>query len=341
MQLNPHPPVDDGLRQLLGAIAAPPPAPVPTPRHRYVWVGLVLGMSALLAAGLGLRPAASPVATAPGATEAAAPAVGTATPPAPAGRSVLDATGYVHASRQATVSSEVTGRLAHVYTHEGDYVKKGQVLADLETANVETQIGLARAELASRRNLGREAQVRLADANQKFERTRSLMERGFVSHQQLDGEQFNVRLLQAQLQTSEGEVEAARRRLDIQLQQLANTRIVAPFDGLVIEQPAQVGEIVSPISAGGGFTRTGICTLIDINDFEVEVNVNEQFIGKVGSGQNVSIRPQAYPDLTLKGKVRSVMPAASRDTAAVKVRIAFVERDARVLPNMGVNIAFE
>lgn len=180
-----------------------------------------------------------------------------------------------------------------------------------------------------------------AHVQRQLERTRVLVGQGYISRQQLETDQARLALLEAQIATSQSQIEVTRQRVRIQRQYLQNTRIVAPFDGLVVEQPAQVGEIVSPVSAGGGFTRTGIATVLDTDSLAVEVNVSEQYIGQVRQGQPVTIRMQAYPDLALKGEVSTVMAAASRDTAAVKVQIALRDHDPRVLPNMGANVSFE
>jgi len=339
----------DEMRRLLSSIHTLPPAAAPQPaapgtRKWLAWVAGLLIVSGWGLAGFALtRPAGQGRANAAAHAAAADAHAGAAKPGAsasPAG-SVLDASGYVYATRHATVSSEITGRVAHVYTREGEFVKKGTLLADLEVANFLTPIRLAEAELASNRSLLTEAQVQLDEARHKFERTQSLVAHGFLSNQKLDDDKYRIALLEAQAGTRKSEIEAARKRLAIQEQQLNNTRVYAPFDGVVTEQPAQVGEIVSPISAGGGFTRTGICTLLDVSSLEVQVNVSEQFIGKVHKDQKVKIRMQAYPDLALKGVVSSVMPAANRDTAAIKVSIAFIDRDDRVLPNMGANVSFE
>lgn len=328
------------MRQLLTTLHAVPQPQLATRRRR---LPLLLAIGTVVLVAVALIQLRRQWGTNPATLTGAAPALHASAPVAQVASvgAALDASGFVYATRHATVSSDITGRVAHIYTQEGARVKKGELLADLEPSNFLTQIALGEAELVSKRNLSQEAEVQLAEARNKFDRTQLLVERGFISNQQLDTDQYRITLLQAQLATSRGEINAASKRLAIQQQQLVSTRILAPFDGVVVEQPAQVGEIVSPISAGGGFTRTGICTLIDSHALEVQVNVNEQFIGKVHPDQAVRIRLQAYPELVLKGAVSAIMPAASRDTAAVKVKIAFASDDPRVLPNMSANVAFE
>lgn len=340
----------DEMRELLSAIGTPPSAAMVAQTPARAWHTYIMAVMLVVAGCVivflyfrqpPLAGSAQGKDAASRSASASAVAGDKAGASAPSGPSVLDASGYVFAMRQATVSSETTGRLAHVYTEEGATVTKGQLLADIDSANVVVQISLAQAELVSARKNLASSQVQRDEAKAKFERTRKLVAQGFLSSQQLDTDRFQLDFLDAQLAARASDIEVAGKRLQIQQQQLTNTRILAPFDGMVIEQPAQVGEIVSPISAGGGFTRTGICTLLDINSLGVQVNVSEQFIGKVHRGQPVKIKVQAYPELMLKGVVSKIMPAASRETAAVKVQIGFIERDPRVLPNMGVNVSFQ
>jgi len=329
----------DHMRELLGAIHDRP-TPVERksiPRYWFVAIAiLVVSVAALFLFDVPSQP--SPKAAPAQLVETPSPSVNSAPPQKP---SRLDASGYIVSTNSATVSAEITGRLERIYAREGVAVKKGDILADLEPGVLVGEISLAKAQIESRRNAVNEIKVQLDEAKSRYERVRALTEKGFVGQQQFESEQFNVKLLESRLATSLSDIEVSKKQLEIQQQQLSKIHILAPFDGVVVEQPAQVGEIVSPISAGGGFTRTGICTLVDIASLEVVVNVNEQFIGQVYPGQNVAIHLQSYADLLIKGKVSSIIPAANRDTAAVKVRIAFNNKDPRVLPNMGVNVSFE
>jgi RND family efflux transporter MFP subunit len=335
----------DDVRQLLTAIHAGPSLAEEMPRRGSNWaiafLVLLIAVGCIAALFYFRQPNANSAPALATKKASATAAKGGNVQSGAAGGSVLDASGYVFATRQATVSSETTGRLAHVYIEEGSNVTKGQLLADIDSNNVLVQIALAEAELESARKAFNSAKIQRDEGKNKLERTRRLVVQGFLSKQQLDTDLSQLDFLDAQSASRLGDIDVSKKRLLIQQQQLKNTRILAPFDGLVVEQSAQVGEIVSPISAGGGFTRTGICTLLDINSLGVQVNVSEQFIGKVRKGQDVTIRVPAYPDIKLKGVLGKIMPAASRETAAVKVQIDFVERDARVLPNMSVNVSFQ
>jgi len=259
---------------------------------------------------------------------------------APAGDGVLlQASGYVVAERQATVSAEVTGRLAALHVHAGDHVKRGQLLAELDPSALDAQIALADAELAAQRGGQRELGVQIEQARAALARTQALVDQGFVSPQQVENERYRLTLLESQRDTHDRQVEVAQRQLQLRREFASQLRVVAPFDGIVTESAAQVGEIVSPISAGG-FTRSGICTLVDLHSLLVEVKVNEKFIQRVRDGQAVRVSLQADASAHQQGRVSAVMPAAERETGTVKVRISLPDPDARILPNMGVDVAF-
>lgn len=257
------------------------------------------------------------------------------------GSAGLDASGYVVASRQATVSSETTGRLAEILVKEGDRVVKGQALARLDASQLEQQIRLAQAQLDAARSSLAQHEVDIDAATERLSRVRELNAQQFASDDELSAADHAVRRFRAAQDRANSDLIVAQRRVDIQRQLMHNTVIVAPFDGMVTELSAQIGEVVSPSSAGGGFTRTGICTLVDIDSLEARVRVNEKYIRRVRENQSVDILPRAYPELRLRGRVATIMPTAERDTASVEVIVAFIDTDRRVLPNMSVDVAFK
>lgn len=327
--------------------AAPEVVPVRTsPSARRRWAmpaALTVAVAAAAAAFVAGRQSQAADASRPLAAQAASGATSstpTAAPAAPAGDGVLlQASGYVVAERQATVSAEVTGRLAALHVHAGDHVKRGQLLAELDPSALDAQIALADAELAAQRGGQRELGVQIDQARGALARIQELVEQGFVSQQQAENERYRLTLLLSQRDTHERQVEVAQRQLQLRREFASQLRVVAPFDGIVTESAAQVGEIVSPISAGG-FTRSGICTLVDLHSLLVEVKVNEKFIQRVRDGQAVRVSLQADASAHQEGRVSAVMPAAERETGTVKVRISLPNPDARILPNMGVDVAF-
>jgi RND family efflux transporter MFP subunit len=253
---------------------------------------------------------------------------------------VLNASGYVVARRLATVSSKVTGQVTEVLFEEGAEVDAGQVLARLDRSTIaaELKVLVSGAE-AQRRNL-REIEVRLADARQTLERNRSLVERRLVAQSLVDSAAAEVAALTARLAAARAEVGVADAQVELGQQALADLDIRAPFKGIVISKDAQPGEIVSPMSAGGGFTRTGVATIVDMDSREVEVDVNESYINRVSPGQKVECVLDAYPDLRFAAHVVGIVPTADRQKATVRVRIGFDELDPRILPDMGIKVSF-
>jgi len=256
------------------------------------------------------------------------------------GSSVLDATGYVVARRQATVSSKTTGKVVEVLIEEGMLVEEGQLLAKLDDSIPQAQLALEESRLEAARAGMEELRVALKQAQLDLQRTQGLADRKLASQADLDRDQLDVEALQAQLTRVSKEIIVAQRNLQVQQQLLDDMQIRAPFTGVVIAKAAQPGEMISPVSAGGGFTRTGICTIVDMASLEVEVDVNEAYINRVYPGQPVSVTLNAYPDYQFQAEVIAIIPAADRNKATVRVRVALVERDERVLPDMGVRVAF-
>lgn len=300
------------------------------PSSPWWWLAIVVAV--IVAAALGwwvIRPAAAEVVTA-----VAEEAEGGE------GQTVLNASGYVTARRRATVSSKVTGKVVDVRIEEGMQVEEGQILARLDATNVTANLRLAEAELEAARTALEETRVQLHEARLNLERTEALVEDGVASQAELDRVRASADALQARLERQVQEEEVAARRLAVWKQQLEDTIIRAPFDGVVTTKNAQPGEMISPVSAGGGFTRTGIGTIVDMSSLEVEVDVNESYIDRVRPDQRVDATLDAYPDWKIPSHVIAIVPTADRDRATVRVRIGFDELDPRILPEMGVKVAF-
>jgi len=296
----------------------------------WLWIVLALAVVAV-AAFLLLRPRAVPVRTAL-ATEDAAGSGGAA--------AVLNASGYVTARRQSTVSSKITGKVTEVLVEEGMRVDAGQVLARLDDSQARLSLALSEARLVSSERALAETEARLREANLRRQRTQDLSTQGIASTADLDAVVAEADALAARLELQRGEVEVARREVALARQNLEDTVIRAPFAGVAISKNAQPGEMISPMSAGGGFTRTGISTIVDMASLEIEVDVNEAYIQRVREGQRVAATLDAYPDWQIPGHVITTIPAAERDKATVKVRIGFDALDPRILPDMGVKVAF-
>ena len=254
--------------------------------------------------------------------------------------SVLDATGYVIARRMATVSSKVTGKVMEVLVEEGMRVEEGQVLATLDDSVNRAQLDMEEAQVASAQAAVEELEVQIRQAELNLGRTRDLAASRLASQAELDRDELNLQALRARLEKTERDIEVAERALQIQRQLLEDMQIRAPFSGVVIAKAAQPGEMISPVAAGGGFTATGICTIVDMESLEVEVDVNEAYINRVFSGQEATITLNAWPDDPYAAEVIAIIPAANRNQATVRVRIGFINRDERVMPEMGVRVAF-
>ena len=226
--------------------------------------------------------------------------------------SILDASGYVTARRQATVSSKITGKVLKVFIEEGDVVKEGQILAQLDDSTYVAEMNYAEAQFK--------------EAKRVFDRTYELIEGQLASQASLDAARASMDSLEA-LYT-------------VRKQFVSDMQVRAPFGGVVVYKAAQPGEMVSPVSAGGGFTRSGICTIVDMDSLEVEVDVNEAFINRVVAGQPAVANLNAYPKWDIPANVIAIIPTADRNKATVKVRIGLLEKDERVLPDMGARVSF-
>jgi RND family efflux transporter MFP subunit len=307
------------------------PAPDRPSRRAALWLALAAVLVVAALAAWLLAPRAVPVRTAPVA-ESAGGAGGAA--------AVLNASGYVTARRQATVSSKVTAKVIEVLVEEGMRVEAGQVLARLDDSQARLAVGLAEARLAAVEQSRIETEARRREAGLRERRARELAGQGIVAPSDLDAVAAEVEALEARLAAQAEESRAAERALALERQNLEDMVIRAPFAGVAISKNAQPGEMISPMSAGGSFTRTGISTIVDMTSLEIEVDVNEAYIQRVEPGQQVVATLDAYPDWPIPGRVITTIPAAERDKATVKVRIGFERLDPRILPDMGVKVAF-
>lgn len=257
-----------------------------------------------------------------------------------AGASVLDATGYVVARRMATVSAKITGKVREVMIEEGQRVEEGQVMATLDPIDANAQRELTAAQLGAAQSDTQRVQAQLKEAEVNANRLSSLVQQQLVSKSQYDQAVASRDSLRAQLLTAQRNVKVASDSLRISDLGVDNTIVRAPFSGVVTAKAAQPGEIVSPLSAGGGFTRTGIGTIVDMDSLEIEVDVGESFIGRVQPKMPVEAVLNAYPDWKIPAEVIAIIPTADRGKATVKVRIAIKTRDARIVPDMGVRVSF-
>jgi len=276
--------------------------------------------------------------------------VASATKPATGPSGVLNASGYITPRRRATIAAKITGRVTGVYFDEGTRVTEGQLLATLDDSDTRRALDSAKADRDSAQAAIADYEVQLKNAEIELRRSQQLLKEGVSTQQALDSATMAADSLRAKIALAKQQVVASEARIREQQQNVDNCTIKAPFAGIVVSKDAQVGEMVSPISAGGGFTRTGIATIVDLHSNEVEVDVSEAYIAKVSNNQPVNAVLDAYPDWSIPGKVRTVIPTADRQKATVKVRISFTEpdhkelfdpaKDPRILPDMGVKVSF-
>lgn len=304
------------------------------PPSRLPWFLALLVVAALGGSGIWWWLASGPVlvvspvaAMAPGANADSATAV-------------LQATGYVTARRQATVSAQITGTLAEVLIEEGEHVEAGQVLARLIDTEQQATLAQARAQVAHAKAQVSQVSAQLAQARRDLERQQDLVGRKLVSRQAVENAQTDVTSLGAQLAAQQRMVDLAEAQQRSAQVQLDYTTVRAPFSGMVIAKAAQVGEIVSPLSAGGGFTRTGVGTIVDMESLEIEVDVNEAYINRVTPGMQAEAILDAYKEWKIPAHVVAIIPTADRGKATVKVRVGLDQKDARILPDMGARVNF-
>lgn len=261
-------------------------------------------------------------------------------PAAAAERTVLNASGYVTARREATVSSKVTGKVLEILIEEGDRVEGGQTLAHLDDTNVQANLSLARAQLQSARTALQEVTVRLQEAERELRRQETLIKGNVSSQADYDRAESEALALRARLALQQTDITVAERSVAIWSQQADDTIIRAPFAGVVTSKNAQPGEMISPMSSGG-FTRTGICTIVDMESLEIEIDVNESYINRVAAGQPVVATLDAYPEWKIPCRVIAIIPTADRQKSTVRVRVGFEQLDPRILPQMAVKVAFQ
>lgn len=311
-----------------------------TDAHRRWWVWALAAGVAVAVGGVTLW-AAFPLGPEQMlAAETAQPQPATpAAKPEPRRAGGLVASGYVVARRKSAVSAEVTGKVVELLVDEGMAVRQGQVLARLDSVLVEKDLALAQSRVVAAEAAAAGITADLRDAERIYERTRSLSQRNISSEADLTKAEARTAVLRALLRQSEAQMATAK--LDVQRNAavLEKHQIRAPFDGVVVERSAQPGEMISPMSSGG-FTRTGICTIVDMDSIEIEVDVNEAFIGRLKTGTGVGAVLDAYPDWTIPGAVVAIVPTANREKATVKVRIGLKQKDPRILPDMAVKVTF-
>jgi RND family efflux transporter MFP subunit len=253
---------------------------------------------------------------------------------------LLNASGYVTPRQRATIAAKITARVNEIYVDEGMQVEPGQVLAKLDDSDARARLHSAMAERdATAATLG-DLRVNLDNAERELKRVEELWDRKLVAEQNRDQAKMLVDSLKARIVLAREQVGAGEARVKVAQQDLDNCTVRAPFGGIVVSKDAQRGEMVSPVSAGGGFTRTGIATIVDMASLEIEVDVNESYIARVKTGQPVSAVLDAYPEWQIPAKVRTVIPTADRQKATVKVRATFDRLDPRILPDMGVKVTF-
>jgi RND family efflux transporter MFP subunit len=254
--------------------------------------------------------------------------------------SVLDATGYVTARRSATVSAQITGTLTELHIEEGEHVEAGQVLARLDDTAQKAALAQAQAQAHAAQALLGQYQAQLAQSRRDLKRMEDMVARKLVSQQTTEQARTLVETQTAQVLAQQKQIELSEAAVKAAQVQLDYCTVRAPFSGVIIAKAAQVGEIVSPFSAGGGFTRTGVGTIVDMDSLEVEVDVNEAYINRVVAGRPVESVLNAYPDWKIPSHVIAIIPTADRSKATVKVRIGLDTKDNRIVPDMGVRVSF-
>jgi HlyD family secretion protein len=201
-------------------------------------------------------------------------------------------------------------------------------------------VAQAHAQLLAAQALEVQYTTQLSQARRDTQRNQDLIDRNLVSRQSLETAQTQQDTLSAQLQAQRKQIEVAQAALRGAEVQLDYCTVRAPFDGVIVAKAAQSGEIISPISAGGGFTRTGVGTIVDMDSLEIEVDVNEAYINRVAAQQPAQAVLDAYPEWNIPAHVIAVIPTADRNKATVKVRVALDQKDPRILPDMGVRVSF-
>ncbi len=255
-------------------------------------------------------------------------------------QTALDASGHIVARRIATVSSQITGKLNRLNIEEGQEVKQSDILAELDDKQATIAYQLALAELSSKQASYDEFTLLFKQQTERFIRNKSLASQQLISQQLLEDSEFRNAQLTIQIRNKQALVRGAEQRVELAQYQLNQHKIRAPFDGVVISKNAQVGELISAGSSGGGFIRTGVGTIVDMTSLEIEVEVGESYINRVHAGQKVIAKLDAYPKWKINSEVVAVIPTADRQKASIKVRVKLLITDPRILPDMGVKVSF-
>ena len=300
--------------------------------RRGLWFALLL-LAILIAAGWAWSTRVAPIPV-----KAAAVVAQTGAGAAPG--AILNASGYVTARRRATVSSKVTGKILEVFVEEGKAVRKGQVLAKLDDSQARAALTVAEAQLETTRRGAAEDEARLREAELTLGRREQLVKEQVISKSELDAARAEVESLRARISVAQQQIKVSESLLAQRRTDLVDMEVRSPFDGIAVSKDAQPGEMISPVSAGGGFTRSGIATIVDMSSLEIEVDVGESFINRVRPEQPVEAVLDAYPEWQIAGHVITTVPTADRQKATVRVRIAFDALDPRILPDMGVKVSF-
>jgi RND family efflux transporter, MFP subunit len=313
----------------------------PEDTRRPVWLWPIIAFVALVCFGIWhfRQPVSAPTQSTPAAAQPPTPAPARQTASGP--EKILDASGYITARQIATVSAEVMGLITSVDVEEGMQVEKGQILARIDDTQARINFDLAKTRVATQEAVLQSLRVDYAEAQRELQRVQNLESAGnFSSESQLTRAQTTAARLQANVASAESELAAARLQVTQQQSLLDDHVIRAPFAGVVTAKNAQAGEIIAPAAAGGGFTRTGICTIVDMDSLEIQVDVNEAYIGRVNREQPVTAVLDAYPDWKIPASVIAVIPTADRAKATVRVRIRILEKSSKILPDMGVKVSF-
>jgi RND family efflux transporter MFP subunit len=253
---------------------------------------------------------------------------------------LLNASGYVTPRRRATIAAKITGRVTGVFFDEGTHVAENQLLATLDDSDFRKALAAAKADYDASKAVIADLEVQLRNAHIQLHRAEQLQNAGVQTQEQLDNARTAADSLDAKIALAKSQVISSETRIQEAQQAVDNCTIRAPYSGIVVSKDAQVGEMVSPVSAGGGFTRTGIATIVDMNSNEIEVDVNESYIARVQPGQPVTAILDAYPEWEIPSRVRTIIPTADRQKATVKVRVSFLKLDPRILPDMGIKVTF-
>jgi RND family efflux transporter MFP subunit len=257
------------------------------------------------------------------------------------GATSVTANGYVAARTKASVSAKIPGRLAYLSVSEGSSVKQGDIIARLDNADYQAAVAQAQANVATADASIIEARADRDQLAREANRIRDIRTRNanLISEQDLESATSRAAQAAARANAADARKKSAEAALRMAEANMDNTIIRAPFSGTVLRKDAEVGEVVAP-SVGGGLTRGAVVTLADLQTLEVEVDVNEAYIGRIRSGAAARITLDAYPDTTFKGAVRQVVPTADRQRATVQVKVSILDHDPRILPEMGAKVDF-